>query len=100
MRTYIHHLRTKHDSHKKRFAFSVSAGITALIAIVWATSFSYINTESKNVEVARTNTANSPLNVIRRNIAGAYESITGSKIEFTKEQEQPTEAPALEYVPE
>ena len=98
MRRYIAHLRTKQDHHKKRFAMGVSAGITAIIAIFWATSFSYFNGGSTNVEIARKNTENSPLTVIRRNVAGVYEAVTGSKIEFVKEQE-PADAPELEYVP-
>lgn len=99
MRTYIAHLRTRHDKRKKRFAFGVSACITAIIALFWVTSFSYFNGGSSNVAVARKNSENSPLTVISRNIASAYESITGSKVEFVKEQE-PEDAAELEYVPD
>lgn len=98
MKKYIAHLRTKQDHHKKRFALGVSAGITAIMAIFWATSFSYFNGGSTNVEIARKNSENSPLNVIRRNVASVYESVTGSKVEFVKEQ-NPADAPKLEYVP-
>ncbi len=100
MRRYIAHLRSKPDSHRKRFAFGVSASITAIIALFWVTSFSYFNSPSSNTEVARAKSINSPLNVIRRNMAGAYEAITGSKIEFVKEQNAATTTATLEYVPE
>jgi hypothetical protein len=98
MRAYIENLRTKHDRHKRRFAFTVSASVTAVIALVWVTSFSYFNGGSSNVEIARKNTQNSPLNVIRRSIAGVYASVIGGKVEFVKEQEL-SDAPELEYVP-
>jgi hypothetical protein len=96
---YIEDLRTKHDAHKKRFAFGVSAGVTAVIALFWVTSFSYFNNPNDNVRIARTSPQNSPLNVIRHNIAGAYESITGSKVEFVKEEEAAEGTAELEYVP-
>lgn len=100
MKSYIAHLRTKPDNHRKRFAFGMSAAITAVIALFWVTSFSYFNNAASNTEVARANSANSPLNVIRRNMAGAYEAITGSKIQFVKGQDAATTTATLEYVPE
>ena len=99
MRKYIAHLRTKPDSHRKRVAAVWSAAITAVIALFWITSFSYFNNTS-NTDVARANSANSPLNVIRRNMAGAYEAVTGSKIQFVKGQDAATTTATLEYVPE
>jgi hypothetical protein len=100
MRTYIEHLRSQPESHRKKVAFGTSAAITALVAVFWATSFSYFNDESHKAEVARQNSQNSPVNVIRQNIAGVYESLTGSRIQFVKDQDPVTETPTLEYVPE
>lgn len=100
MRKYIAHLRTKPDSHRKKVAAGTSATITAVIALVWMTSFSYLNSPAQNEQLARRNSENSPLNVIRRNIASAYEAVTGSKVEFVKEQDAPTTGATLEYVPE
>lgn len=99
MRTYIDHLRSKPDSHRKKVAAGTSAAITAVIALVWVTSFSYVNDPSANARVAR-NTENSPLTVIRRNIAGAYEAVTGAKVEFVKENNSASTTATLEYVPE
>ncbi len=99
MRRYLHHLRSKEDKHKKRFAFVVSASITAIIALVWATSFSYFNPTGSTAEIARKNSENSPLNVIRRNIAGAYESLTGTRVQFVKDQDPPQQEAELEYIP-
>ena len=98
MRTYIAHLRTKSDIHRKKVAFGWSAGITAVIALFWVTSFSYFN--SPDVQMARRSTDNSPLTVIRRNIAGAYEAVTGAKVEFVKKDTIASSTATLEYVPE
>ena len=99
MRRYIAHLRTKPDSHRKRIAFGFSAVITSMLALFWVTSFSYFNSPQSNVEIAKKNSENSPLSVIRKNVASIYESVTGSKIEFVKGQNTTTTA-TLEYVPE
>lgn len=100
MKTYIEHLRSKPDSHRKKVAFGTSTAITALIAVFWVTSFSYFNGDRSNVEIARRNNDNSPIKVIRRGLAGAYESITGSRVEFVKDQDVATSTPSLEYVPD
>jgi len=99
MRKYIAHLRTKPDSHRKKVAFGASAAITGLIALFWVTSFSYFNGGSTNPQVAVANTKNSPINVIRKSVAGAYEALTGTRVEFVKGQDTTT-TPTLEYVPE
>lgn len=98
MRKYIEHLKTKPESHKKKVAFGISAGVTLMIGMVWMTSFSYFNGGASNVEVATRNSQNSPINVIRKGVANAYQSITGSKVEFVKEE--PKTNATLEYVPE
>ena len=101
MKKFIDSLREKPESHKKRVAYGVSAIITLVIAGVWATSFQYFNGGGMTrAEVAKANSDNSPLNVLKRGAASAYEAITGSRVEFVKGQTEGTTTPALEYVPE
>jgi len=99
MKKYIAHLRTKPESHKRKVALGTSVVITAFIALFWVTSFSYFNGGSTNPEIARKNTQNSPINVVRKNIASLYESLTGSRVEFVKDQDGDVSEPVLEYVP-
>ena len=101
MKKLIASLREKPESHKKRVAYGVSAIITLVIAGVWATSFQYFNGAGMTkAEVAKTNSDNSPLNVLKRGAASAYEAITGSHVEFVKGETDTATVPALEYVPE
>lgn len=101
MKKLIDSLREKPESHRKRVAYGTSAVITLLIAGVWATSFQYFNGSGMTkVEVAKANTNNSPVNVLKRGAASAYEAITGSHVEFVKGETGNVATATLEYVPE
>ncbi|MFA6297071.1 MAG: hypothetical protein WC629_00745 [Candidatus Paceibacterota bacterium] len=101
MKKLIASLREKPESHKRRVAYGTSAVITLVIAGVWATSFQYFNgTGITKAEVAKANTDNSPLNVLKRGAASAYEAITGSHVEFVKGESDSSASGTLEYVPE
>jgi len=99
MKKLITSLREKPESHKKRVAYGTSAVITLVIAGVWATSFQYFNGAGMTkAEVAKANVDNSPLNVLKRGAASAYEAITGSRVEFVKGESNTSASGTLEYV--
>ena len=101
MRKFIHQLRQKPESHRKRVAYGTSAVFTLILAGVWATSFSYFNAPtSTQAVVAKANTENSPFNVLKTGVASAYEAITGSKVEFVRGDTSGDASGTLQYVPD
>jgi hypothetical protein len=98
-KTYIEKLREKPVHHRKRIAYGTSAVITALIAFVWVTSYTFLNgtPSTTTQQVAQTDKTNSPFDVIKESVASAYGAITGNKLSSPS---QATTTATLEYVPE
>ena len=100
MRKIINKIRNKDDRYKKVVSLVTSGVITLAIGLAYYTSSAYFSNTSQNPVLAQINSENSPLNVARRNISNIFESFTGKKIEFTRDQNKEEKIPALEYVPE
>lgn len=98
MKKYIESLRSKPQRHKQRIAWGASAAATLLLALVWGTSFKFFyGTDSKG-EIAKRSEDNAPFQVLKNTAANVYESVTGARVNF--EKEDATATGTLEYVPE
>ena len=99
-KTYIDKLREKPEHHRRRIAWGVSGAISMFIAAVWVTSFGYFNGIGPNVaEIARSNSENSPANVIKRGAANVWGAFSGDEMS-TQLEEVATTTPTLEFVPD
>ncbi len=83
---HIHKLRARPNHEKKRIAFVVSAGITAIIFVFWIASFNPSTGASDN----NSGVANvvSPFESIKNNVASAYDSVFNSAADATKKEIQ------------
>ena len=88
MRTYLETIHTRSDTHKKRFAFLTSFGITLIIFSIWTlvkfspfSSTETIATDNTNLNTGSENTANAiaPLDNLA---SGVKESYTSLKNQF------------------
>ncbi len=60
LQTHLDNLRAKPEHVRKRFAFWSSLGVTAIIFVFWAASFSVTNTPAKTAVATAVAKAGSP----------------------------------------
>jgi len=81
---YIHNLRTRPESHRKKIAFIFSALITLIVIAIWISVMQTGFFLEKNVSEREVATESSPIELIRRSIDTFSTTLGGVFLEIPK----------------